>query len=198
VASWESSPPWRNRLIGEFAEADARAMALVKGLTYDQLNWRPAPGKWSIGLCLEHLCITNDVYGEAIGGVLGSAPPAPVPEITPGRFSRWFIRSYIAPGPESKTAKAPPKITPVSSRVELTVLDRFLKGNDGNRAMLDRAAPLDVNRLRFPNPFIPLVRFTVGTGLEILAKHESRHLLQAERVRSHREFPAATTQRISE
>ena len=190
MAPGESSPPWRNRLIGEFAEADARATALVKGLTYDQLNWRPAPDKWSIGLCLEHLCITNDVYSEAIDGVLGSAPHSPVPEITPGWFSRWFIRNYIAPGPESKTAKAPPKIAPVSSKVELTILERFLKGNGGNRAMLDRAAPLDVNRLRFPNPFIPLLRFTVGTGLEILAKHESRHLLQAERVKSRPEFPS--------
>ena len=37
--------------------------------------------------------------------------------------------------------------------------------------------------IRFRNPFIPLLRFTVGTGLEIVAKHESRHLLQAEGVR---------------
>ncbi|HEX8031951.1 MAG TPA: DinB family protein [Vicinamibacterales bacterium] len=189
MAAGESSPPWRNRLIGEFADADARAIALVAGLDYDQLNWRPAPDKWSIGLCLEHLCITNDVYGAAIGGVLASAPKAPVPEITPGWFSRYFIRSYIAPGSAAKTSKAPPKIAPVSSKVELAIVDRFLRGNQDNRVLLDRAASIDVNRVRFPNPFVPLLRFTAGTGFEILAKHESRHLLQAERVKGLPEFP---------
>jgi hypothetical protein len=32
------------------------------------------------------------------------------------------------------------------------------------------------------NPFVPLVRFTVGTGVEIVWRHQHRHLLQAERV----------------
>ena len=81
------------------------------------------------------------------------------------------------------------KIAPASSQVDPAILDRFLKGNTANRQRIERAAPLDVNRLRFPNPFIPLLRFTVGTGLEILAKHESRHLLQAERVKSQPDFP---------
>jgi hypothetical protein len=40
-----------------------------------------------------------------------------------------------------------------------------------------------VNRVRFRNPFIAVIRFTIGTGLEIIARHEDRHLLQAERIR---------------
>ena len=50
------------------------------------------------------------------------------------------------------------------------------------RELVARAAGHDVNRLRFRNPFIPLIRFTVGSGFEITSKHEDRHLLQAERV----------------
>jgi hypothetical protein len=50
-------------------------------------------------------------------------------------------------------------------------------------------SPYDVNRIRFRNPFIPVLRFTVGTGLEILSNHQRRHLLQAERVRESLEFP---------
>jgi hypothetical protein len=41
----------------------------------------------------------------------------------------------------------------------------------------------------FRNPFVPLIRFTVGTGLEILSKHERRHLLQAERIRESPNVP---------
>jgi hypothetical protein len=46
-----------------------------------------------------------------------------------------------------------------------------------------------VNRIRYRNPFIPLLRFTVGAALEIIAKHTSRHLLQAEGVRQDMSFP---------
>jgi hypothetical protein len=48
---------------------------------------------------------------------------------------------------------------------------------------VERAADCDVNRIRFRNPFVPLIRFTLGTGLEILVRHERRHLEQAERQR---------------
>jgi hypothetical protein len=44
-------------------------------------------------------------------------------------------------------------------------------------------------KYNFRNPFVPVIRFTVGTGLEILSKHERRHLLQAERVRESAGFP---------
>jgi hypothetical protein len=52
-------------------------------------------------------------------------------------------------------------------------------------------APYNVNRIRFKNPFIPGLRFSVGTGLEVLSAHERRHLLQAERVRALSDFPPA-------
>jgi hypothetical protein len=69
------------------------------------------------------------------------------------------------------------------------VLAAFLRSNQAARDLVRRAAGYDVNAIRFRNPFLPLLRFTVGTGLEITAKHESRHLLQAERVRRLSEFP---------
>jgi hypothetical protein len=57
------------------------------------------------------------------------------------------------------------------------------------RELIRRASSYDVNRIRFRNPFVPLLRFTVGTGLEIITKHEDRHLLQAERLKQSAEFP---------
>jgi len=55
--------------------------------------------------------------------------------------------------------------------------------------LVQDASDYDVNRIRFKNPFVPLLRFTVGTGLEILSKHQDRHLLQAERVKDCADFP---------
>jgi hypothetical protein len=63
------------------------------------------------------------------------------------------------------------------------VLDRLLAGNQRVCELAARASRYDVNRIRFRNPFAPVVRFTLGTGFWILARHNHRHLGQAERVR---------------
>ena len=65
-----------------------------------------------------------------------------------------------------------------------------LQSNRAARELVYASSNYDVNRIRFKNPFIPVLRFTVGTGLEIVAKHQSCHLLQAEAVRQSAEFPA--------
>jgi len=176
-----SSPAWSVRLLSELDAADVRATALAKHLTLHQLNWKPNPAKWSIGNCLDHLAISNEVYLEALSDALLNQPHPPPPEITPGWLARWFIRTYIAPS--STRAPAPRKIRP-APEVDASVLDRFLASNVTARALVHRAVNYDVNRIRFANQFVPLVRFTVGTGLEIISKHEQRHLLQAERVRA--------------
>jgi DinB family protein len=186
----ETSPAWCLRLISELDAADARAIALAKPLTPRQLNWKPRPEVWSIAQCLEHLCVASEVYLPAISNSLGGRQPAVVQEITPGWFGRWFIRNYIEPSSKTKRARAPKKITP-GARIEPAIVDRFLKSNDKIREVIDRASTCDVNRIRFKNPFIPVIHFTVGTGLEILSKHERRHLLQAERVRASSEFPVS-------
>jgi len=181
-------PAWPARLIAELDAADERAEELVSGLNPEQLNWQPRPGAWSVGQCLEHLCISNEVYVPAISASLVGKPVSTVQDITVGWFGRWFIRSYIEPSPQTKQARAPKKIAP-RARVEPSVLDRFLRSNQAARELLRQASDHDVNCIRFRNPFIPLLRFTVGTGLEIIPRHERRHLLQAERAKQCSGFP---------
>ena len=172
---------WSARLISELDAADARAVAVAKHLTPQQLNWKPSSAEWSVGQCLEHLSIANEVYLRAMAPALEGQPRAVVQEITPGWFGRWFIRNYIVPSAKTRRGRAPRKIRP-GAEVPASVLERFLASNKAIRSFIDRARHYNVNRIRFVNPFVGIVRFTVGTGLEITSKHESRHLLQAERI----------------
>jgi DinB superfamily len=185
----EPLPAWCARLISEFTESDARAEAVARTLSGEELNWKPRPEAWSIGQCLEHLTNGNDLYLDAIEAALTrNLAGGSVPEITPGWFGRWFIRAYMEPSTKTTRATAPKKIAPPST-IDLDVVDRFVRGNERVRAIIRRASDYDVNRVRFTNPFVPVIRFTVGTGFAILAAHERRHLLQAERVRG--AFPAS-------
>jgi len=177
-----AAPGWTLRLISELKAADARAIAVANALTPQQLNWKPGPAKWSVGQCLEHLSLANEVYLRAMSPALEGGRRAAVSEITPGWFGRYFIRHYIEPSTKTRRARAPRKIRP-SSEVPASVLERFLRSNQAMREFIDRARHYDVNRIRFKNPFVGVIRFTIGTGLEVTSHHERRHLLQAERIR---------------
>jgi hypothetical protein len=143
---------------------------------------------WSVGQCLDHLYLTNEVYLPPLALALEGKAKGSALAITPGWFGRWFLKNFIEPSPKQKGASAPKKIVP-RSRIEISVLDRFLSSNQAMRELVDHAREYDVNHIRFSNPFIPLVRFTVGTGLEIVSQHQRRHLLQAERVKALPDFP---------
>lgn len=183
--------PWAERLIAEFTAADEWAKRLVRPLNPAQLNWRPAAGEWSVGQCVEHLAAASEVYLPPIIASLAGQPrlPTPVADIRPGWFGRWFIRNFAAPVVRGRHW-APRKIKPSDRRdIDARVLDRFLAGNEQAREVVRLAQDYDVNRIRFKNPFVWGIRFTAGTGLEILSQHERRHLHQAERVRAVRGFP---------
>ena len=49
--------------------------------------------------------------------------------------------------------------------MDWTVLETYLGNNQRVRDFLAKASAYDVNRIRYKNPFIPFLRFTVGTGL---------------------------------
>ncbi len=183
-----SLPAWSFRLLSETDKADKSAQELVVGLTTEQLNWQPTHGAWSVGQCVEHLAAASDLYLPPIADALAGQPSGVAQEIKPGWFARWFIRSYIEPSPRGKRASAPNRIAP-GSHVDLSVLERFMSDNRIFRDLVRRASDYDVNSIRFRNPFIPALRFTVGTGLWIVAAHQRRNLLQAARVKQSEGFP---------
>lgn len=175
-------PNWPDRVLDELNANDRRATDIARGLGAEQLNWRPAEDSWSVGQCLQHLLNANDVYLPPMATALERGRASAVPEIIPGWFGRWFLRSVIEPSQGGRRFRAPKKIVP-QERVDADILDRFLRSNDRARDFVRRAAAYDVNRIRFTNPFVPILRFTVGTGLEIVWLHQRRHLLQAERIK---------------
>ena len=176
-------PSWCPRLAGELKQADVRASAVTAGLTAAELNWKPRPGSWSVGQCVDHLVVTNRVYLTAMSSALEGRGAGHADDLVIGWFGRWFIRNYADPVTARTRARAPGKIKP-SPDVDAAVLEDFLASNAAARDFVQRCAGYDVNRIRFRNPFVPLLRFTVGTGLEILVRHQRRHLLQAEGIRA--------------
>jgi hypothetical protein len=166
------------------AEGDARA--LVSGLTETLSAWRPDTSSWSVAECLGHLAIANRVYLRAMQPVsehaLAQGRRRRGPAL-PGVVGRWFVRTLEPPVKTRFRSKAPQSIRPRRAPSLVDAIGQFLASQDEVRAFLRRYADIDLARVRFPNPFIRGVRFSVATGLHVIAAHERRHLWQAWRVR---------------
>ena len=80
-------PAWSRRLISELDNADRRVERLATSVNRAQLNWSPTPGAWSIGQCLQHLLIGNEIYRPAIRASLEGRKHSQVHEMTLSRFS---------------------------------------------------------------------------------------------------------------
>ncbi|HEY4574852.1 MAG TPA: hypothetical protein VIJ26_12825, partial [Thermoanaerobaculia bacterium] len=108
--------------------------------------------------------------------------------IRPGPLGRWFVAT-LEPPPKRRLP-APKKIVPALRKGKAEVMEEWRRAQVSVKDLLREAAGLDLNGTRFVNPFIPLIRFSLGTGFQVLPTHQRRHLWQAERVRANPRFPA--------
>ena len=180
----------RDTILQQLEKSERDAAELIAGLSPLQVNWRPGAA-WSIWQCLDHLARTNRNYCQAMleaiahqrQGISATAVAAP------GWLSRKFIEKM---GPQAGTRfKAMKKVIPAADGDAQVALQDFLHSHVEVRRVVASWEQMDFNRVRFRNPFVPLLRFTVATGLLIINAHDSRHLCQAERVKATSGFPAA-------
>lgn len=184
-------PSELQRLIDDTDEADRQGLAIAASCNDEQFYWRPREGAgWSIAQCLDHLAVMNDVYAKAIRIGITTArargwtrqEPA-----KPGYLGGKFVQSMEPP--VTRRLRSPRKGTPALAKDRLKVLDSYRTAHDIVRQLIADAAEIDANRARFPNPFVALIRFSVATGLFVIAAHDRRHLWQAEQVKQAPGFP---------
>ncbi len=187
-------PPDIQSLEEQLDRCEADARALVAGLTEARGQWRAAPHAWSVSECLDHLATANRVYLAAMG------PPAARAReqgrrrrgpALPGVVGRWFVRALEPESVGRYRMKAPGKIRPRTAPGLGDAFDAFIASHQDALAFLRAHADLDLARVRFPNPFIRGVRFSLATGLHVIPSHERRHLAQAWRAREGAERAAA-------
>src|SRR4029453_2049355 len=96
----------------------------------------------------------------------------------PGLIGGWFVRTLEPPVRPRRKMTAPGKIKPRTAPALADAFAAFLASQDEARDFLRTYADIDLAGVRFPNPFIRGVRFTLATGLHVIAAHERRHLWQ--------------------
>src|SRR4051812_3419057 len=164
--------------LAELDRLDQHASVLAGGITDSQANWQPANGAgWSVAQCLQHIAVTTNAYLTALRPAVPQARTGHRELQPAGWFSRFFLRK--AEPPVSLRIKAPKKIRPASTINKSDAVRDFLDSNQQVRTFVRDTAHLDLCGIRFRNPFIPGLNFTVATGLLIINAHTRRHLWQA-------------------
>jgi hypothetical protein len=180
-------------VLSDLESTEKQASEIIARASATQANWQPNTGRsWSIVQCLSHLARTNRIYAAAMYEAVARADPNSklAPQgISPGLFGAWFIRSMEPP--VRTRMKARSKVYPLTQADPNEALAEFVDSHKPVRSVIEAASDMDVNRIRFKNPFVPFVRFTVGTGLLVISAHDRRHLWQANQVTVARGFPAA-------
>ena len=169
-----------------------RARELVNGLSEDQLNWKPAPGSWSIAQCLEHLIAATEGFDQYFEKAIASgrekrSVDGAIP-YRPTRLGGWLIKQLV---PEATRKVPAPKIfRPAESSSIKGALERFLQQQERFVKFVKDATGIDYNKTKLRSPVTPLMRYSLADAFVLTVVHGRRHLGQAQRVRETPGFPS--------
>jgi len=184
----------------QFDAIERDAKTLTDGLTEATGTWREDDGSWSVAGCFDHLAIGNGLYVQALRegaararkrGRFRRGPAAP------GLIGGWFASFLEPPAGRRFRLKAPRKIVPRRHVSLEDAFSRFIESHRDVKRYLEENADLDLAGSRFANPFIPGVRFSLATGLQVTTAHERRHLWQAWRIRRAAEQHSHSLSRVA-
>jgi DinB family protein len=169
----------------QFEASTRDAMELARDLTDAQLNWRPGPGRWSVGECLMHLAVSTDAALPAIDHAIAHAQQRVWPAAGPyryGWFTRWMVQS-MEPPPKRRMRTFSIFTPPSNALVRDEVLRALTQSRDRLLERTRAAAGVDLKRAIVVSPVSRLFRMPLGGYLAFLAAHDRRHLWQARQVR---------------
>lgn len=166
----------------EAALRDARNLA--SSLTGEQMNWRPAPGVWSVAECLDHLTITGRRMMKAMDAAVDELRAKNMPYAGPARPSfigRLFLK-ILEPPVRKMKVKAPVEFVPNPDRPAHLVLSEFTIAHEELLHRFPDFEAWDQNPRSVVSPFNTRIRYSLGLALTIIPAHMRRHLWQARQV----------------
>jgi len=162
--------------------ASTRVARLRTTVPTDQWPRRNDPARWSVAECVEHLNLSSAGMLPPIETAVAGARQLPR---AARRLRRdpvgWVLGKFV--GPEySGRMPTTPSMMPAREPDPERVAAEFERWQARTHAVLAQCDGYPVDRVKLTSPFNARVRYNVYAGLLILARHQHRHLQQAERV----------------
>ena len=185
------APNFIATIVSEAEKNNATASDLVRGLTEEQLNWKPDAKQWSIAQCLEHLAVTSRQFNGSFEQLIERArlkwPTTGAVRYRPSLVGGWLIKQVV---PETTRKVPAPKVfRPSDSSSIYDALGLFLKQQEEFVRFVRQSEGVDYNRARLRSPVTPLMRYSLADAFVVTIVHGYRHLAQANRIKAMPNFP---------
>lgn len=175
--------PQLEALANEFLAALDRLHALARKVPLDQWSRRSNPARWSVSECVAHLNLTAEAYlpllqrGVVEARELGRPGPARYRRDVAG----WLLWATMGPPVRIRT-RTTAAFVPAAVASPEALMGEFEQWQDAQMAVLHTASGLPLGEVRIASPFNSRLRYNLYSCLSILARHQHRHLWQAEQV----------------
>lgn len=161
--------------LAKLDDIEARVQAVFGAMSDDAFNRPGPPSGWSPAMILDHLMIVDAPYLVKLRA-LTELPPGGTEEVR----HTWMAKLLMKVGGPGGNAPAPKSMTPVAGPRDREIVERYLAHLVDSRAQVERFREVDLNKVRINNPFLSIVKMTVGDVLGLMAGHKERHIQQIE------------------
>jgi hypothetical protein len=177
--------PELQAVIDELETARLRLHALRDRAPAGTWAARRAADRWSIGECVAHLNLTSSAYLPLLRAALDEARRSGRP--TPPRFRRdpagWLLWKSLGPPVRIRMKTAAPFV-PRGTRPAADLVAEFERLQAEVVTLARQADSQPIDKVRVTSPFNPRLGYNLFAALSILARHQHRHLWQAEQILS--------------
>lgn len=147
-----------------------------------ELNWKENPESWSVLECLEHLNLYGDFYLPEIRRRIQEAKARGAsPEFKSGLLGNYFAESML-PKEKLNKMKTFKDKNPAGSRLDKTVLSRFIEQQKEMLELLKKAREVNLTKVKTSISITKLIKLRLGDTLRVVIYHNQRHVVQAQNV----------------
>jgi uncharacterized damage-inducible protein DinB len=174
----------RESLLKHLAESRERLLRMAQGLSREQLHYRPAPGRWTVAECLEHIAF---VEARVLGFVQKTLETVPDPSKRSAMEGKDDVLFVDVAGRVVRF-QAPEYVAPTGRWPDDQLMNEF---EAARRQTRDFAASThaDLRQHFYKHPVFG--ELDMYQWLLLIAAHCDRHRAQSEEVMASPGFPRA-------
>jgi len=176
--------PQLSSILNEFENGTVRLRRLAEAVPSERWASRPAPRRWSVAECVAHLNLTTDAFRQPLLEGLERCRQLHRDGTTArssygrGLLGGLLWRAVSRPGRfRTKTGAA---FEPTGLQGVETLVAEFERRQSEQIRWVRSADGLPLDAVKLASPFNPRVSYNLFAALSILARHQQRHLWQAE------------------
>jgi len=156
-----------------------------KQLDSEALNYRGAADKWSVLECVEHLNLYGDYYLLEIESRMKAGKDKRSTQFKSGVLGNYFAK-MMEPKKDFKKMKTPKDKNPIGSRLDSSVIEKFIEQQYKTLSLLDTARVLSLSKIKTSISISKVVKLKLGDTFRFIINHNERHLKQANDVLNNR------------